>query len=331
MRRASNSRFRCPNPSERTECSLNWTTCNAPQCRRTQSSSTRSRGVCNRTTEYSVIDRSSSHFGDKLLILALAFIGRLTEDRLFFVVHSLFKYGWISSLERLVIATAVTLIFAALARRLRGVNGSGAGAGAVTCFLIFAGAGPWAFAALCALFGMTWGSTRLGYRRKLARGLAERREGRNGWQVLANLAVPALCASIFGVTGNLGWLVAAVGALTEAAIDTVASEIGQFRSSQARMITNGQPVPAGTDGGITISGSVAGMAGGLVVVSVTIGGGLLHPAQFWIPVAAGFAGMLFDSLLGATLQRRGWISNETVNLVATLAAAGLAYTGTVFA
>lgn len=54
-------------------------------------------------------------------------------------------------------------------------------------------------------------------------------------------------------------------------------------------------------------------------------GWMISPAQIWIPVAAGFAGMLIDSVLGATLQRRGWISNQGVNLVATLAAAAMAY------
>ena len=223
------------------------------------------------------------------------------------------------------IAAAVTLAFAVLARVLRGVNRSGALAGGVSCFLLFAGAGPAAFATLAALFVMTWISTRLGYRRKLALGLAERREGRNAWQVLANLAVAALGSVAFAATGNRAWLVAAVAAMAEAATDTVASEIGQYSRANARMITTWERVPAGIDGGITLPGSMAGLAAGLVIAAVATLGGILPPAQFWIPVVAGFAGMLIDSLLGATLQRRGWVSNQTVNFLATLAAAVLAY------
>lgn len=234
-------------------------------------------------------------------------------------------HAWASSPERLAIAAAVTLAFAVLARVLRGVNRSGALAGGVSCFLLFAGAGPAAFATLAALFVMTWISTRLGYRRKLALGLAERREGRNAWQVLANLAVAALGSVAFAATGNRAWLVAAVAAMAEAATDTVASEIGQYSRANARMITTWERVPAGIDGGITLPGSMAGLAAGLVIAAVATLGGILPPAQFWIPVVAGFAGMLIDSLLGATLQRRGWVSNQTVNFLATLAAAVLAY------
>jgi uncharacterized protein (TIGR00297 family) len=234
-------------------------------------------------------------------------------------------HGWASSPERLAIAAAVTLGFAVLARTLRGVNRSGALAGALACFLLFSGAGPGAFATLAALFGMTWVSTRLGYRRKQALGLAEQREGRNAWQVLANLAVAALSSVAFGITGNRAWIVALVAALAEAATDTVASEIGQYREPSARMITTWERVPAGIDGGITIPGSIAGLAAGLAIAVIGTIGGLIPRSQVWVPAAAGFTGMLIDSLLGATVQHRGWISNQTVNLFSTMAASGIAY------
>lgn len=241
------------------------------------------------------------------------------------MLTTLLAHGWASSQERWAIAAGVTLAFAMLARAVRGVSGSGARAGGFVCLLIFTGGGPWAFATLASLFAMTWASTRLGYRRKLALGLAEQREGRNGWQVLANLAVPALSSMVFGLTGDRAWLVATVAAFSEAATDTVASEIGQYRGSGTRMITTWKGVPAGTDGGITIAGSVAGLVAGLGIVAVAAAGGMVAIAQFWIPLSAGFAGMLFDSVLGATVQQRGWLSNQAVNLLSTLAAAGLAY------
>jgi uncharacterized protein (TIGR00297 family) len=245
------------------------------------------------------------------------------------------EHGWASTTQRLAVASAVTLGFAVLARALRGVSRSGALAGGLCCFVLFAGAGPAAFATLGALFVVTWAATRFGYRGKLALGLAEPREGRNAGQVLSNLAIAVLASSAFGKTGNRGFLIAMVAALVEAATDTVASEIGQSRAStasaslssapMARMITTWKPVPAGTDGGVTMPGTVVGIAGGVMVAAVATMGGILLPSEVWIPMVAGTAGMLIDSFLGGTLQRRGWLSNQSVNLLSTLAAAILAY------
>jgi uncharacterized protein (TIGR00297 family) len=234
-------------------------------------------------------------------------------------------HGWASSPRRLASVAVVTVAFAVLARILHGVTPSGALAGGFACFLLFGGAGPFAFAALGALFVMTWISTRLGYRHKVALGIAEPREGRTAWQIIANLAVAALGSIVFGATGNEPWLIASLAALAEAATDTVASEIGQYRNSDSWLITSWESVPAGTDGGITLAGTVAGIAAGLVIAGVAAVGGIISRSEFWIPVTAGFVGMLIDSFLGATLQQRDWISNQTVNLLGTLAAAVIGY------
>jgi uncharacterized protein (TIGR00297 family) len=241
------------------------------------------------------------------------------------MLTSFFSCAWALSPERLAMAAAVTLGFAVLAYALHGVNRSGAVAGGLACFALFVGIGPGAFATLSALFILTWLSTRLGYRRKQELGLAERREGRNASQVLANLAVPAAGALAFGVKGNNIWVLFAVAALAEAATDTVASEIGQSRQHDSRMITTWRRVPAGTDGGITFSGTMAGLVSGVMIAAFASATTILPRSEMWIPVVAGFVGMLGDSLLGATVQRRGWISNQGVNFIGTLAAAALAY------
>jgi uncharacterized protein (TIGR00297 family) len=234
------------------------------------------------------------------------------------------NFAWASTTARLITATAITLAFAVLARVLRGVNRSGAIAGAVACFLLFASAGPPAFATLATLFALTWISTRLGYRRKREHGLAENRDGRNSWQILANLAVPALAASAFAATGNPLFLLATTATLAEAATDTVASEIGQTRST-AVLITSGKTVSAGTDGGITSIGTIAGLMAGFFISEVAALLGIIPENQLWIATFAGLVGMLADSLLGATLQQRCWINNETVNLLGTLTAAVVAF------
>jgi uncharacterized membrane protein len=44
-----------------------------------------------------------------------------------------------------------------------------------------------------------------------------------------------------------------------------------------------------------------------------------------IVVLSGFLGTVVDSLLGATLERRGWLTNDLVNLLSTGAAAAMAW------
>jgi uncharacterized protein (TIGR00297 family) len=241
------------------------------------------------------------------------------------MLNLLLAHGWANTPGKIAVAAAVTVGFAVLARALRGVSGSGALVGGMACFVLYACAGPAAFAALGTLFLLTWAATRLGFRHKQELGVAERRDGRNGWQVLANLGAATVCSMLFGVTGNRAWIVATVAALAEAATDTVASEIGQTRGRTALLITTWQPVPSGTDGGVTFPGTSTGALAGFAIAGVSALTGLLTRPQLWIAGAAGITGMLVDSLLGATCQRRGWMNNDAVNFLGTLMAAATGY------
>jgi uncharacterized protein (TIGR00297 family) len=221
-------------------------------------------------------------------------------------------------------AGAVTAVFTAVARWVRGVSYSGAVAGAVVCFLLYASAGPGAFAALVSVFLLTWVTTRLGYQRKQKLGTAQHRAGRTASQVLANLAVAASCAGLFTIAGKTVFLLSASAALSEAAADTVSSELGQARAGRARLITTWEEVAAGTNGGVSWAGTFAGIAAAALVSLVCMLSGLLPLKWLGGSIAGAVAGMIADSYLGASLERRGMLNNNWVNLLGTLVAAGVA-------
>lgn len=236
--------------------------------------------------------------------------------------HNALILGEIHTIRGLEAAVVVTLAFTALGRFVRGVSVSGAAVGAVICFVLFVGAGPGAFVALVSVFVLTWISTRLGYGRKQRLGTAQSREGRTASQVLANLAISAACAALFAITGNAAFLLATAAALSEAAADTVSSELGQAGSAKARLITSWKVVPAGTDGGVSVAGTLSGTAAAVLVTLVCVGVGMFPLKQTAASVMAALFGMIADSYLGATLEKKKLLNNNGVNFLGTLIAAG---------
>lgn len=216
----------------------------------------------------------------------------------------------------------VTLAFAVAGYVIKGVSPSGAMVGAVVCFTLYACAGASAFVALVLVFILTWIATRFGYSRKLQLGTAEPREGRNAWQVFANLGVATVCAFLYW-NHHPVFLSAMCAALAEAAADTVSSELGQACGTRARLITTLQDVPAGTDGGVTLIGTLAGFAAAGIIGLTCAVMHLVAIHEALIVVVAAFAGTIADSLLGALLERRGYINNNLVNLSSTAVAAGV--------
>jgi len=110
----------------------------------------------------------------------------------------------------------------------------------------------------------------------------------------------------------------------EATADTVSSEIGQAFGGGPVMLLSLRRVEPGTDGAITVLGSLAGIAGGALVAAVGMWALRLTLAEAGVSLVAGVGGLFFDSLLGATVERWGWVGNDLVNFASTVFAAGMA-------
>jgi len=254
-------------------------------------------------------------------------------------------HWWISQALPVTIWTiGLSALLGLVALQMRSATGGAAATGAaIAATLMFSTVTfpylPWRTALLPVFLVMVLASiaTRLGRRRKQELGTAENRRGRIASQVAANLGVAALVSSDVvqawladgqwfsrSTLGSIPVLAPALAALAEAAADTVSSELGQILSSHPRMITTLRRVEPGTDGAISIPGTLAGVVAAGVVAAAgswAFRGDLTLTAIAW---AGGVFGLFFDSLLGATLEQRGWLNNDAVNFLSTASSAAFA-------
>lgn len=171
--------------------------------------------------------------------------------------------------------------------------------------------------------------TRLGIRRKQEQGLAEARGGRRGpenvWGSAATGAVLAVLTTLPGAP--IPWLLIGFAASFAAKLaDTCGSEIGKRWGRTTVLITTLRPVPPGSEGAISLEGSLASLGGSALMALVLLSLGLLPgTAAALLVTVVGLVATLIESLIGATLQGRlAWLSNELVNGLQTLIAALLA-------
>jgi len=180
-------------------------------------------------------------------------------------------------------------------------------AAAVALGTLCAAAG-WEWAVLLVAFFVTGTIlSRAGEKQKKAntRGIAEKSGARDVWQVGANGGVYGIFALASILTGESLLIIPAVGAIAASTSDTWATEVGTLYSGTARSILGLRRVQAGTSGGITFTGSVAGVAGAVFIALLSTA--LALPAEsVTAALAGGIGGSLIDSTLGATVQSRRW-------------------------
>lgn len=225
--------------------------------------------------------------------------------------------------QRLALAALCNAALAGLAYAARTVDGSGVVAGFLVGSAIYAFLDWRGYLLLLAFFVIGSGCTKLGYKRKAAAKLAQEKGGRRGARhALANAGVSTACALFAATTGHpVLFALAFAGAFATAASDTASSEIGQLLGRRTFLLTTLRPVPRGTEGAVSVEGTLAGVAASVVVGALGAALGL-YP---WIGVGAvafaAFVGTTLESVVGAALERRNLLDNEALNFLNTLAGA----------
>lgn len=244
---------------------------------------------------------------------------------------------------------AISIAFALAVGVLKAATPAGAAFGGMICFLLTYLTGfnlgvlsQTALTPLGVLFLLTFLSTRAGRQKKAPTRAVEDPGGRSASQIIANLSMAAFCVSPLAGVAISRWTVQYCGAghnalsvfstmkvmclaaLAEATADTVSSEIGQAFGGNPVMFPTLRSVQRGVDGAVTTLGTLAGIAASSLVAIAGFWAMHLRAREAVIAAAAATCGLFFDSLLGTTLERKGWLGNDLVNFISTAFAATIA-------
>lgn len=223
----------------------------------------------------------------------------------------------------------------------RSVNVSGALGGWFLGTIMVLLAGWPMYVALLAFFIIGTAATKLGYSRKAKKGLAQEGGGRRGFShAFANAGVATICSIAISRTYDAGEItliyLMGIASLATAAADTTASEIGQLIGRRAFLPLTLQRVPVGTEGAISVEGTIAGLLGGALVAVAGVAAfdyGLPRPYgpeaglnAMALVAAAAFLGSYLESLAGSWNRKRiKPVPNGALNFFNTAAGALLMY------
>ncbi len=170
--------------------------------------------------------------------------------------------------------------------------------------------------------------TRVGMAEKEAEGIAEKRSGARGPEnVWGSALTGALCALGTLLVPNLEapqlittlLLLGYVASFSTKLADTCASEVGKAYGKRTFLITTLQAVPRGTEGAVSLEGTLAGIIASAAIALVGWAVGLVDLWGVLFCVLAAFIATNLESVIGATLQAKiGWLTNEVVNIINTL-------------
>ena len=173
--------------------------------------------------------------------------------------------------------------------------------------------------ALLILFALVgFAATLVGLSKKREKGLQEGTNGERSYKNILGVAIPPLVFAIInGIFPGNEWVlsVAYISTISVAAADTAASELG-VKDPRVWLITTFRRVEPGTDGGVSITGTLISAAGALVV-SLLGYLFIMHTLDVWflVPAFCGFVGCMADSYIGATVETWGYVNKYANNCI----------------
>jgi uncharacterized protein (TIGR00297 family) len=235
-----------------------------------------------------------------------------------------------------VVVTLVISVGLAGAANLRGVLDLRGTLVASAMGIIIGFSAGWEYVLLLLLYLLTsFAVTRYGYAAKKAAGVAEGKKGERGWRsVLANGIIPTLLALLhsFDIPGVEPWHLSVlfVTAIAAAAADTAASELGVLTRDPVLITRPSMRVPPGTNGGVSVRGQGFALAASaytvligtaVFIIASSVRSDLDDDVFRWflllmpIAIGMGFISCQIDSVLGATLENRGYLGKDGVNII----------------
>lgn len=158
------------------------------------------------------------------------------------------------------------------------------------------------------------------YSKKYKMSLGEFEGRRTSKNVISNGVVACFMAAFGGY--YMPFVGGFIGAIATATADTLGSEIGVL-DQNPRLITTFQKVDPGTNGAVSVLGTASGMAGAAIIgIAAYLLGIMPNPlSAILVSIVSGTVGCFMDSILGALFENRKLLTNEHVNLMATIVGA----------
>lgn len=162
--------------------------------------------------------------------------------------------------------------------------------------------------------------TKIKFNQKKKEGIAEGNNGMRGpvnvWGSAAVAMMCAMCTYIFSDYSEI-FKIAYVSSISTKLTDTFQSEIGKAYGKTTFLITNFKRVPRGTEGAISLEGTLAGFLGGVILILEAYKLHIIHGYDsILICLLSSQIATFFESYIGATYQDK-FLNNEMVNFINT--------------